>query len=271
MKKHLYSPGKLYRKILIFVILIVIIATSWRLFERIKDNKQENKPEVVLWAWERPENLRFLKNTGAGIAYLAGSIEFKNLLIKTTPRLQPLSVDNRTPMTAVIRIDNIEHRDANFTENEFTTISEFIVRMCSTNSKVTHCQIDFDALETERKFYEFLLVDVRKKLPEQTTLSITALVSWCHSGSWIDELPIDEAVPMFFQLGVDEYVVRNDMTSTSFMQSNMCQKSVGISVDEPLPDAKYLKDRTIYIFNSKSWTQKDYQRIIETIIRKLSA
>lgn len=270
MKKDLYSHRKLYRKVLVFVSLILIIATSWRLFERIKNNKQENKPLIVLWAWERPENLNFLKNTGDGVAFLAGSIEFKKNLIKTIPRLQPLSVDNRTPMTAVIRIDNIEHRHTNFTDKDFTTITDFVVRICSNNSKVTHCQIDFDALESEREFYKLLLTDVRIKLPEQMPLSITALVSWCHSGSWLDDLPIKDAVPMFFQLGVDEYVVRNDMTSKSFMQSKMCQKSVGISTDESLPDAKYLKGRTIYIFNSKSWTQDVYRYMMDKVNKRLS-
>lgn len=251
----------------LFVIMVVIIL----LVNKNRSNffPQRYSSNIVLWAWERPENLNFLKNTGVGVAFLAGSIEF-NSIIKIIPRLQPLSVDDRTPMTAVIRIDNIEHRDTNFTDTDFASISDFIVRMCSSNKRVTHCQIDFDALETERKFYKRLLSDVRKKLPEQILLSITALVSWCHSGSWIDDLSIEVAVPMFFQLGIDENVIRNDMTSKSFMQSKMCQKSVGISTDEPLPDVKFLKGRTIYIFNSAAWKQDVYRRMMDKVVEKLS-
>lgn len=255
--------------LLIFIFLTIIFIFSLIIKNKLEHSFKQSPSNIVLWAWERPENLNFLKNTGVGVAFLAGSIEFKNSLIKSTPRLQPLSVDANTPMTAVIRIDNVEHRDMNFAEHEFTTISEFIVRICSTNIKVTHCQVDFDALESERKFYKNLIADVRKRLPERMQLSITALVSWCHSGSWIDDLPINNAIPMFFQLGVDEYVVRNDMTDASFMQSKMCQKSIGISTNEPLPDIKYLKDRSVYIFNSKSWTLEDYRRIMKSVSGKL--
>ncbi|MBI5358812.1 hypothetical protein HZB69_04275 [Candidatus Amesbacteria bacterium] len=165
----------LSRKVLTIVILISILITSAQLLAGIKGNKRENKYTTVLWAWERPEYLNFLKNTDTGVAFLAGSIEFRDSLIKSVPRLQPLSVDSDTIMTEVVRIDNIDHRDMNFTDKELTAISEFIVRMCSQKGKITHCQIDFDALESEREFYKNLIHDVRKKLPEKLSLSITAL------------------------------------------------------------------------------------------------
>jgi len=40
---------------------------------------------------------------------------------------------------------------------------------------------------------------------------------------------------MFFRLGADEYIIRNNLTGESFMKAATCQKSIGISLDEPRP------------------------------------
>ena len=62
-------------------------------------------------------------------------------------------------------------------------------------------QIDFDAADSERDVYRRLLARVRAVLPRTVPLSMTALASWCVGDTWLDGLPVDEAVPMLFRMG----------------------------------------------------------------------
>jgi len=59
-------------------------------------------PSLVLWAWERPEDLRGL-GTSAGVAFLAQTIALDES-IAVRPRRQPLHVDRSTALIAVTRI-----------------------------------------------------------------------------------------------------------------------------------------------------------------------
>ena len=78
-------------------------------------------PRVMLWAWERPEDLRFIDPRTIGVAFLAGTIEIRSpdagsagsngsaASAETTvvlhPRLQPLLVPPETALVAVVRVE----------------------------------------------------------------------------------------------------------------------------------------------------------------------
>src|ERR1039458_2560605 len=47
-------------------------------------------PPLVLWAWERPEDLRFLNPKLTGVAFLAGTVRLGPDGLSFPPRLQPL-------------------------------------------------------------------------------------------------------------------------------------------------------------------------------------
>ena len=58
--------------------------------------------------------------------------------------------------------------------------------------RLTHAkalQIDFDAPESARPFYRDLLVNLRSQLPEDTFISITALVLLVHGLEELAEFP----------------------------------------------------------------------------------
>jgi hypothetical protein len=122
-------------------------------------------------------------------------------------------------------------------------------------------QIDYDALVHERKLYREILEEVRRQLPADTALSMTALASWCAGDDWLGDLPVDEAVPMLFRLGVDGRQFQWRLETGRAFESRMCQNAAGVSTDEPVKAPAV--DR-LYIFNPKPWTKDSFTAAMET-------
>jgi hypothetical protein len=223
-------------------------------------------PKIIIWAWERPENLLFIKDKNIGVAFYVGTIIFSDSETTFQPRLQPLAINPKPPLMAVIRMINKE--SSQLSNDQLLKAVDWIIKICS-QKNISGCQIDFDVKSSEINFYEKLIFETRNNLPKSMPLSITTLASWCHLGSWLDHLPINEAVPMFYRLGPDEYLIKHGLVGESFMKAKNCQKAIGISIDEPLPQSKYLKNRRIYIYNPNSWTFEDFSNIMKEIKEKL--
>jgi hypothetical protein len=125
-------------------------------------------------------------------------------------------------------------------------------------------QIDFDATVSERNFYRSLLKEVRQQLPTSTSLSITALASWCAGDDWLTDLPIDEAVPMLFRLGVDQRQFHRRLETGQPFESRMCRNAAGVSTDEPV-NARPVK--RLYIFSPKPWSKSSFAAAMEAYQR----
>ncbi len=118
---------------------------------------------------------------------------------------------------------------------------------------IASIQIDFDARQSEREFYRQLISDVRRKLPANLTLSITALTSWCTGDDWLTDLPIEDAVPMLFRMGPDRQQVLARVQNGQAFASAPCRNSYGIATDEPVLHLDATK--RLYVFNPKPWTK----------------
>jgi hypothetical protein len=218
-------------------------------------------PQVILWAWERPTDLRFIDPKKVGVAFLARTIRLRGDEVTVRPRLQPLSLPAEARVIAVARIEtdavNKPELSAQQRDNLATAIGEM-----AKLPRVSHIQIDFDATKSERAFYRDLIVDVRQRLPADVSLSITALASWCTHDDWISDLPIDEAVPMLFRMGVEEKQFANRFESGADFDAALCRQSYGVSTDEPR--ANLSLTRRLYVFNSERWTAESVRAILES-------
>ena len=61
---------------------------------------------VILWAWERPEDLTFIDPQKVEVAFLAKTIYLRGDKVAVKPRLQPLKLAPGTKLTAVVRIES---------------------------------------------------------------------------------------------------------------------------------------------------------------------
>jgi len=247
-------------------------------------------PSIVFWAWERPEDFRFLDGSDAAVAFLAKTIILpapgKDAHKKTDgpflvrPRLQPLRVSSATPLIAVVRIETTSRQNlgayssstnsTSAAESYSTPARELIASEIAELQNlpgIRAIQMDYDATVSEREFYTSLLSDVRGKVSASIPLSITALASWCIGDPWLEHLPpgtIQEAVAMLFRMGPDSANVAKFLRAGKEFPVASCRGSLGLSTDEPLsrdllnaklPNSLFsFRQKRIYVFSPRRWT-----------------
>jgi hypothetical protein len=227
------------------------------------DDRMQDFPNVILWAWERPEDLRFINTNDIGVAFLAQTVSLRGGQTSIRPRLQPLSVAADAKLIAVTRLES--NRAALSSEQRALTVAA--IAKLTRNERVAAIQIDFDARTTERAFYRDLLIDLRQAIPVTVRLSITALASWCLGDDWLAGLPIDEAVPMLFRMGVDQRNIEMRLNAGDDFNAPLARHSLGISTDEPL--ARLPAGRRVYVFNPRSWSAEAARKIVDAVRQRL--
>jgi hypothetical protein len=209
-------------------------------------------PRVILWAWESPQNLSFIDPHDAGVAFLAKTLFLGDHQATMRPRLQPLRVPSGTTLIAVVRLESTGHNDLPPSAEIAPVIADL-----AREPGIRALQIDYDARVSERAFYRQLIGEVKRRLPDQFPLSITALASWCNGDGWIATLPVSDAVPMLFRMGPDRY------RPGDRFRVPLCQTAVGVSMDEPVE--RLPRGRRIYIFHPGPWTQRDYKNALQEV------
>ncbi|HEV2387012.1 MAG TPA: DUF3142 domain-containing protein [Candidatus Acidoferrales bacterium] len=262
-------------------------------------------PRVMLWAWERPEDLRFLDPRRVGVAFLAGTIEIGEFgegtsispdrAVVLRPRLDSLAVPQGTAVMAVVRIETpkdlwrrrgfsregpgVTPQDSVYSGAQRLRVAGMIASMVRIPG-VRAVQVDYDATESELPFYRRLLEGVRRRLPPDMPLSITALASWCLGGEpWLNSLPhgaIDEAVPMLFRMGPGGPGVASFLESGAPFPAPACGGSLGVSTDEAFSQAVLggalasgagrVLGR-VYVFSSGPWTKAAVDQILTEVDR----
>ncbi len=218
---------------------------------------------IVVWAWERPERLEFLDPRKTAVALLAGTVRLENGGARLAARRQPISMPDAVPRLAVVRIE-AARGTSGLPSEAIPGLAREIVPLVR-RWHASGVQIDFDATRAQRPFYRALLRELRRALPRDASLSITALASWCLGDPWIADLPIDEAVPMLFQMGSEGPAIRTSLARGRDFSTSLCRTSVGLATDEPVP--LKLIGRTAYLFHPRPWSRQALATEVRTIGR----
>lgn len=251
------------KNLCLYIILMICVSANCY-GVAIAENCMSDFPKIMLWAWERPEDLRFINPEKIGVAFLAKTIYLQKEKAIIRPRLQPLIIADKAFCIAVIRIESNGFEPSSFPKDQTEKAISSIIKLCGI-SWVRGIQIDFDAKSSERGYYREFLLSLRNRMPEKMPLSMTALASWCIYDNWISDLPVDEAVPMLFRMGVDQNQVKIYLESGNDFKPLISKNSLGLSIDEPFPNISL--DRRIYIFNPRSWSKDDLSKILKEIDR----
>ena len=204
-------------------------------------------PRLMLWAWESPQDLRFVTPGSAGIAFLARTVWLDPARAVSRPRLQPLRFNPGTDLMSVVRFES----PGRGLPPRADAVRE--VMLAAKLPEVRALQIDFDARLSERAWYAGFLRDLRAELPASIPLTITALESWCDRDQWIGGLPVVDATPMLFRMGPGERIPED-------FSIGLCRSSIGVSTDE-VP-ARVPRRRRVYVFPPGPWTEEAYQSAV---------
>lgn len=214
---------------------------------------------LILWAWERPENLQYIDPQQVEVAALIQTINLSGARTTVHARQQPLKVPSGTILTAVTRIEVDPRQRASLNSDQVERCASAIQQSAAQSETV---QIDFDARVSDRDFYRKLLARVREEMPAEKKLSITSLASWALGDNWLNDIHIDEAVPMFFQMGVGSAEVVTLLDAGKQLQRPY-RRAVGVSAMEPILAnhviawaRKNQPGTNLYVFNPHPWTAK---------------
>lgn len=231
-------------------------------------------PHTMIWAWERPENLTYANPANIGIAAFIRRYRLVGEELLAAERSQILKLPPNAKRIAVIRIEPSGKTAPTYSKCQREKLASQIADISKIRS-VSGIQLDFDARISEREFYRQLLQDLRARLGPRYFISMTALASWCLSDNWINELPVDEIVPMLFDMGADSQRIREIISKRknafTVPQSKL---SFGFSTREldiidmlKSSDGQALKNcQRVYIFSPKSWTRASYLGAISGVI-----
>ena len=215
-------------------------------------------PRITLWAWERREDLHAIDTKQFAVAYLYRTITIGET-VRTQPRRDALFLPASASRIPVVRIEaavgatlTAEHRRA--------VVDELL--SASGEPGISALQVDFDATRSQRDFYRDLLIELRKEMPANLPLSITALASWCSQDDWLRGLPIDEAVPMLFRMEPDRRRASPNLDEFQIREP-LCRTSAGLSTDEPWPAD--LAHKRIYIFPDHGWRADSPAEIVRRL------
>lgn len=215
-------------------------------------NRMKRLPSRTLWAWERPEDLSLIDPSSTAIAWLDQTL-LVGANVTPVARHQPMAYPTAAIRIAVVRIEVQSGTDIEGERGQ--SLAREVASAVLTSAAVpgvSALQIDFDATRSQRGFYSELLRDLRSSMPAEMALSITALASWCSYDDWIGNLPVDEAVPMFFRMEPDRRRSPEDLPEFRIREP-LCAGSAGISTRERWPIG--LGGKRIYIFADRGWRQ----------------
>lgn len=210
---------------------------------------------LILWAWERPEDLRFAGGA-AEIAVQTGFVELAGDGLQARGRRFPLK-SAMPPSTALVHVQIDHQRPLLWTTLLRARTSAAILHYAAA-IPARRVQLDFEVRASERAVLLDMLADLRRGLPRETLLSMTALASWCDNEGWLERAPVDEIVPMLFRMTAGGEALRKRLAAGGDFRNPRCRAALGVAIDSPI--ARAPPGRRVYLFNPRSWTAADFEK-----------
>lgn len=218
-------------------------------------------PRLMLWSWDRADDLRFIDPADTGVAYLAATMHLADDQVVVVPRRNPILMPSQAQRVAVFHIELDRDHPPKLDTMQRAALIDAIAGQAPPSGAAV--QIDFEVAQSQQAFLTATATDLRQRLPS-TPMSLTALSSWCLTERWIGKLPVDEIVPMLFRLGPDRHRTLAHFTAGGDFATQPCRASLGIATDELAdiaPLAARLKGRRVYVFSPKPWTATTYTAV----------
>lgn len=190
-------------------------------------------------------------------AVLVESLVLRAQGVERGGRTQALRLPPGVRVVPVVHIESASDAPTEFSETQRSAVLAAVRRHAPVATAGAGVfQLDFEAPARQREAYRALVTAVRKALPDDVKLSVTALAHWCTQGDWLDRLPVDEVVPMLYRLGphADAWRRRFEQSDNPDLARRCRGDAMGFATNDP-PSSKLLA-RTIraYWFDEDAWS-----------------
>jgi hypothetical protein len=214
-------------------------------------------PQLMLWAWDRDDDLHFVDVADTGVAFLAATLTLRGDEVVLTARHNPLTLPPGVRRVAVVHVDSDRAAPPGQSSAQ---LQRFVEALATVGEEVPHhvLQVDYEAPASQRAFLIDAIAALRARLPG-AAISVTALASWCFNESWTGRLDADEIVPMLFRMGYDGRRLRAHLAGGGDFRGAQCRSSLGVATDE-LP-ATLPGGKRVYAFSPRRWTPETYQMV----------
>jgi len=213
-------------------------------------------PAQMLWAWERPEDLRWLPPE-IGVAYVASTVLLRGEDVLVHPRSWPLLLPGGAITVPVLHVDASWRTPPALSERQTTRITEELLRLAR-RSRHQVVQLDFEVRSSQRAFLASTIAAIRTRLDPNIALSVTALASWCLDDYWMQDSDADEIVPMAFRMGRDQHALRQRLLQQRGFTRARCGDAIGLHSDEPMIAVGAGRH---YFFSPRPWTAAGWQAL----------
>ena len=215
-------------------------------------------PALVLWAWERPEDLR-AAGPGVEIAAMTGFVDLSGDRLRARSRRFPLLADPAARRIAMVHVQIDPRRPLKWSPPLRARTASAVLAYAKAPG-IEAVQVDFEVRASQRPVLMDVLHDVRAGLPPGVRLSMTALASWCETETWLSDAPVDEVVPMVFRMGPGGAALKAKLAAGGDFAQGRCRDAIGVSLDAPL--ARIPPGRRLYVFNPHSWTAAEIAAVL---------
>jgi len=210
-------------------------------------------PARMLWAWERPEDLRWLP-ADAGVAYVAATVLLRGDEALVHPRSAPLLLAEGTALVPVLHVDASWREPPALSAQQSARIVQELLRVAQRGNRNV-VQLDFEVRRSQRPFLAQTMAEIRHRLDPRIALSVTALASWCMDDAWLPAGVADEVVPMAFRMGPGQDALRQRLHRQGFTQP-VCRAAAGYASDEPPLRSVAARG---YYFSPRPWSAASWR------------
>lgn len=216
-------------------------------------------PAELVWAWERPEDLRWLP-LDVGVAYVASSVLLQGEDAQVYRRASALLLAPGASRVPVLHVDMSWRRPPALNAAQSRRVADELLRLAAqANRKVV--QLDFEVRRSQRPFLARTIDAIRARLDPSIALSVTALASWCLDDYWLHEIAADEVVPMAFRMGPSQHALRARLLHQGGFTRARCGAAIGFSSDEPM---MAVREGRRYYFSPQAWSAARWQALRST-------
>jgi hypothetical protein len=255
---------------MLVALALLALLVAWLAGWRAQSSRPPGMPQElaqsqaagIAWIW--PDSLGpktgVPSREGGGPPYQEAAVLVESFVLRAHgiergARRAPLPLPKGVRVVPVIHVESAPDAPDQFTARQREVLLNAVVRQASTAIRQSGwVQIDFEVPLRQRPAYQSWVKSVREALPPTVKLSVTALAHWCAQGDWLDQLPVDEVVPMLYRLGSDSTRWRQRFADDDRTLARRCRAgALGFATHEPPPSALWARTVRAYWFDENRW------------------